>query len=154
MKIRLSGTCFERLLYTIVPWTVLMSLLLYFIKTDIKNIVITFLLATAAFWLIDSAAIFFKYKNPKKLIQKDGLYLGKEPLNKDQIIQITPVTDKRPRWSFEFVELKMLNGSIHMIIDKPRSIIQELTDKPSKTILKLTTIYPELKDRISNRKYI
>ncbi|HQX74581.1 MAG TPA: hypothetical protein PK298_16865 [Chitinophagaceae bacterium] len=153
MKIRLSGTYFDRLLFNIAPWILLMSILFYLLKNDIKIILITYLLATIAFWIMDSAIIFFKYKNPKKLVQKNGLFLGKQTLSKDDIIQITPISDRRFRWSFELVEFKMSDSTTHMIIDRPRTIIQEFNDKPSKTILRLITLYPELRDKISERKY-
>lgn len=154
MKIRLSGTYLDRLLFNIVPWILLMSILFYLLKNDIKITLITFLLATIAFWIMDSVIIFFKYKNPKRLVEKNGLFLGKQPLSNDNIIQITPLSDRRIRWSFELVELKMSDSTIHMIIDRPRTIIQEFNDKPSKTILRLITLYPELRDKISERKYI
>ena len=131
-----------------------MSILFYLLKNDIKITLITFLLATIAFLIMDSAIIFFKYKNPKKLVQKNGLFLGKQPLIKDDIIQITPISDRRFRWSFELVELKMSDSTTHMIIDRPRTILQELKDKPSKTILRLITLYPELRVKVSERKYI
>lgn len=154
MKIRLSGTYFDRLLYNVAPWILLMSMLFFLLKNDIKNTLITFLLATIAFWLMDSAIIFFKYRNPKILIQENELFLGKQLLCKKDIVKITPITDKRFRWSFELVEIKMYDNTTHIVIDRPRTIIQEWRNKPSKTIFKLTSIYPELKDKVSDRKFV
>jgi len=154
MSIRLSGNYFERLLINIIPWTFFCSLVFYFVKEGLKLSVITFLISTAAFWLMDTLIIYFKFKNPKTLKYNGSLSWGERVVSKEEIIKITPITDKRYRWSFRMVEFLLSNGDVLKIIDKPQTFIADFSSKPSKTLQKLLKIYPDLKPKIADRKYI
>lgn len=154
MTIRLSGNYIDRLLINVLPWIIGVTIVFYFINKNQKTIIATFLLSTMAFWLMDTLIIFFKYKNPKPLRYNKSLFWGTNVIAINEITKITPIIDKRSRWSFRMVEFSLSNGTTFMVIDKPQTIISDFANKPSKTVQLLVSIYPELKSRISTLKSI
>jgi|GEM_PF-5452879 len=145
----LSGTYLDRLFLNVLPYTGGIFITYYF-SGELRYWPIIMIL-TALLWILDSAVICIKFKNPKKLRYRGNLWIGKQIIQTDDICSITPVTDQRFRWSFEMIEILMKDGTKHMIIDKPRTIIASITDRPSGTMKGLIKLYPELKVKMKVR---
>jgi hypothetical protein len=151
-EMTLSGTYFDRLLMNVLPWTLFAAILLYLSKGDCN--LYALLILAAAFWTIDTLVIYFKFKHPQKLTIDDNLWIGDETISLTDIKTITPVTDKRMKWSFKMIEFSLTDGRSIMVIDKPQTFIEDFLNKPSKTLTKLFAEYPELKTRLRNRRTI
>jgi hypothetical protein len=149
---RLSGTYFDKLILNVLPWTIFAALFIYFLKKDFNVYVL--LILTSALWLIDTLIICIKFKKPKTLKISTALLLGNETLNPKNIVKITPVTDNRMKWSFKMIEFTLIDGRTFMIIDKPKTFIQDVMNKPSKTLKMLFAKYPELKSKLEATKSI
>ena len=149
---KLSGTYLDRLLICIIPWTFTVGGLLWFLDRSDATLY-GFSILTGALWLLDSCIIFFKFRQPKVLRWKNALYYGTRLISPNDIATITPVTDNRPRWSFEMIELKLQNGEILYTIDKPH-LLAFFNDKFKKTIASLVTHCPELESKIAPEKVI
>lgn len=148
----LSGTYFDRLLLNVLPWTIFAAIFIYFYKGDFNMYVL--LILTVALWTMDTLIIYFKFKKPKPLKINDNLWIGDENISPTDIQTITPVTDKRMKWSFKMLEFSLIDGRTFMIIDKPQTFVEDLMNRPSKTLKKLFAEYPELKTKFRNRKTI
>ncbi len=152
---RLSGNYIDRLMVNILPWTLIISIIIHFTKVDdLKRTAFVFLITTAAFWLMDSLIIFFKFGKPKTLKLYTKLLWGDREISPQDIFRITPITDKRYRWSFDMVEFNLTDGTMFYIIDKPKHFIADILGRPSKTIKLLLNEYPQLDDKITGRKFI
>ena len=152
---RLSGNYFDRLIINVLPWTLLVSITIHFIKSgDFKRTAFVFLITTGAFWLMDTLVIFFKYKNPKTLKLNASLYWGNRKISPEEIFSIRPITDKRYRWSFDMIEVQLTDGTTFFLIDKQEHFLADILGKPSKTLKGLTDIYPELDDKIAGQHFM
>lgn len=154
---RLSGTYFDRLLFNVLPWTIFGGIVIYSTKRDNNIFVLIYAMAitTAALWTIDTIIIYTKFKKPKSLrIDNGELLLGDEEINSKDIEEITSLTDNRLKWSFKMLQLRLKDGRIFMVIDKPQTFIADLWNKNSKTLTKIVDEYPELKTKIRAQKNI
>lgn len=154
---RLSGNYFDRLLLNILPYVIVGIIVIYFTKenTDPSALLFVLLILTVFFWTIDTLIIYIKFKKPKSLrINNAVLLLGNDVINPEDIVKITPVKDKRMRWTFKMIEFTLNDGRVFMIIDKPQTLIEDLKNKPSKTLEKLFEKYPELKTKLTTIKTI
>lgn len=152
---RLSGNYFDRLLINVLPCTLLVSIIIHFTKSDdLKQTAFVFLISTAAFWVMDTAVIFFKYKNPKTLKFNSSLSWGEREISPKEIFSIRPITDKRYRWSFDMIEVQLTDGTVFFLIDKQQHFLADIFGKPSKTLKRLTEEYPELDEKIAGQHFI
>lgn len=147
----INGTYFDRLLVNVLPWTLLGYFIIYLATGHFT--IIPFLLFTIALWILDTLIIFFKFR-PKSLKIKKGLFLGKKQIDIKTIVSITPILDKRYRWSFRMLQFMLGSGEEIMVIDKPQFIISDMLNKPSGTLKKLFTVHPELKSKLQSLKSI
>lgn len=154
---RLSGNYFDRLLFNVLPWTIFGVLIVYLTKNNSETSILIYLLIilTIALWAIDSLIIYTKFKHPKLLrIDNGSLVLNNERINSTDIDKLTPVTDNRMKWSFKMIELKLKDGRVFILIDKPQTFVADLMNKKSKTITKLIEQYPDLSTKLATRKII
>ena len=103
---------------------------------------------------MDTLIIFFKYKNPKTLRFNTTLSWGNREISPKEIFRIRPITDKRYRWSFDMIEVSLIDGTTFFLIDKPDHFFADLFGKPSKTLKRLTEEYPELDVKITGQHFI
>ncbi len=148
----LSGTYLDRLLLNVLPWTIFAAIFSYFSGGDFNVYVLIIL--TTILWAIDTLIIYFKFKKPKPLRVNDSLWIGDENISPTDIDTITPVTDQRMKWSLKMIEFSLTDGRKLMVIDKPQTFVENLMNKPSKTLKKLFAEYPELKTKFRNRRRI
>lgn len=153
---RLSGNYFDRLLVNVLPWTLIISIIIHFTKNDndFKRTAIVFSISTAAFWLMDTFIIFFKFRKPKTLKFQSTLLWGDREISPKDIFRIRPITDKRYRWSFDMIEVSLNDGTTFFLIDKPNHFIADILGKPSKTIKLIIEEYPELDEKVTGRHFI
>ena len=152
---RISGNYLDRLLINILPLVALVSTILHFARTnDLKQTIIIFFISSAAFWIMDAVVIFFKFKKPKVLKFDTTLSWGGRRILSNEIFRIRPITDKRYRWSFDMIEVSLTDGTTFFLIDKPNHFIADMLGKPSKTIERLTELYPELDEKVTGRHFI
>jgi hypothetical protein len=149
---RLSGTYFDRLVINVLPWTIFAAIVISFPGRNFN--IYVFLILTATLWIMDTLIIYIKFRKPTSLRAENALQLGSQVINPNDIFIITPVTDNRMKWSFKMIEFTFKNGSTIMVIDKPQTFIEDLMQKPSKTLKKLFEAYPELKTKLRTRKFI
>lgn len=100
---------------------------------------------------MDTLIIFFKYKNPKTLKFNTSLSWGDREISPKEIFRVRPITDKRYRWSFDMIEVSLIDGTTFFLIDKPNHFLADILGKPSKTLKRLTEEYPELDEKITGR---
>lgn len=148
----ISGTYLERLVLVILPITIPITLLLYFSTGEFINLLIGIILAFLI-WLLDTIIIYKKYK-PKKVKFEKILLISDEKINLENIKSITPISDERMRWNFKLVVITLSDNRIFHFIEKPQFFINDIMDKPSKSIQIIIDYVPELKDRIHERKYV
>jgi hypothetical protein len=153
-NMRLSGNYLERLFVNVIPWTLFASLVILMVRERIEKTVVTFLISTCAFWLLDTLVIFFKFKNPRSLKSSNTLTWGGELISPHDIIEITPILDKRFKWSFRMVQFLLKDGRQFMVIDKPQTVIEDFMNKPSKTKKRLIEQHPELMSKVGTLKAI
>lgn len=111
--------------------------------------VLTFISLTLILWLIDSLIIFFKYDKPKTLrIIDECLFLGDRSLDINEIDSILIFEDRRSKWSFDLIEIRLVNDDKFFIINKPVSIIDKISEMQSDTIGILRDNFPVLSDKI------
>lgn len=103
---------------------------------------------------MDTAVIFFKYKNPKTLKFNSSLSWGEREISPKEIFSIRPITDKRYRWSFDMIEVQLTDGTVFFLIDKQQHFLADIFGKPSKTLKRLTEEYPELDEKIAGQHFI
>jgi hypothetical protein len=153
---RLSGNYLDRLLISVLPWTFIISIIIHLTKgdNDLKRTAFVFSITTAAFWLMDTLIIFFKFRKPKTLKLQSTLIWGDREISPKDIFSIRPITDKRYRWSFDMIEVQLTDGTTFFLIDKPNHFIADIMDKPSKTLKGLTEEYPELDEKIHGRHFM
>jgi hypothetical protein len=148
----ISGTYLERLVLVILPITIPITLLLYFSTGEFNNLLIGIILAFLI-WLLDTIIIYKKYK-PKKVKFEKVLLINDEKINLENIKSITPISDERMRWSFKLVVITLSDNRIFHFIEKPQFFINDIMDKPSKSIQIIIDYVPEIKDRIHERKHV
>ncbi|MBI3235326.1 MAG: hypothetical protein HYZ42_15040 [Bacteroidetes bacterium] len=147
---RLSGNYFDRLLFNVLPWTFIISLLIHFTKSgDLKRTIIVFIISTTAFWIMDTLIIFFKFKRPKTLRLDTKLIWGDTEILPKEILRIRPIRDNRYRWSFKMIEVSLNDGTNFYLIDKPNHFVADILGRPSMTIKRLIEEYPELDKKIA-----
>ena len=153
---RLSGSYLDRLLYNILPVTIFAGLIFYFTKpnTQFFFAIEALIGISITYWILDTIIIYTKFKKPKQLKINEGcLFINQEKINPTDIDKVTPLNDRRARWLFEMIELKLKDGRTFMFIDKPQTIIS-IFNRESQTITRLIKEYPELKTKIKSEKYI
>ena len=147
---RLNGTYFDRLLISVLPYTLIISIILHFVKrSTFQGDIIAFAVCTLFLWGIDSIIIYFKRLTTLRI--EDKIYLGTNELSPKDIVEIIPVTDSRRRWEFktiQFIINKDGKEQILNIMEKPMTIIDWFTNKGSKTLTPLFDSYPELKRKL------
>jgi hypothetical protein len=148
----LSGTYIDRLFLVVLPWSIFAGTIIYISEGEIN--IQALLIFTVALWITDTLIIYFKFKQPKTLRVNDSLWIGDEAISPIDIQTITPVSDKRMRWSFKMIEFLLKDGRKFMVIDKPQTLVEGLMNKPSKTLKKLFAEYPDLKTKFRNRRTI
>jgi hypothetical protein len=147
----ISGNYFERLLIKILPYTAIACAFLYPIDNDIKWVTV-FAILTAILWLTEILTIRFIYK-ARILHTGKTFRCGRRRFSIHEIDRIIPVTAQRRRWTLDMVELHLTDGTILIIIDKPRGFVKELLEKPSGTIRRLIKKYPELEGKDERRRW-
>ena len=147
---RLSGTYLDRLLINVLPFTFIGSLIIHFAKkSSLEITLLLFGFTTLLFWALDSLFIFFK--RLKTLRMDNGIYLDEVQVSPKDIIQIIPVSDSRRRWEFKTIKfIVKKEGSFETIsvMEKPRSIIEDIMGKKSKTLGPLFEEFPELRKKL------
>lgn len=124
---RISGNYLDRLLINVLPVVALVSIISHFARTnDLKQTIIVFFMTSAAFWIMDTLVIFFKFKKPKVLKFDGTLSWGSREILPNEIFRIRPITDKRYRWSFDMIEVSLIDGTTFFLIDKPNHIIADI----------------------------
>jgi hypothetical protein len=151
---RISGNYFERLLFIVVPWTFLGAAIIYFAATDKKSVASVFVILTAAIWFLDTTIIFVKFKNPRSMRIKNNFMWGQRKIFPNEILTITPVVDKRLRWTFKLIEFHLKDGRTFFIIEKPQFFTADLFGHQSKTITLLLKEFPEFSSKLESAKYI
>lgn len=150
---RINGTYLDRLLWNVLPWTMLVGLFIYLTKGSIEFVVLVGL--TVLLWLMDTLIIYFKFRpSTLKYTATDDLFINKNKINITDITTITPIYDQRMKWSFKMIKLSLADGQTIMIIDKPQIFYKEILNKPSKTLKILFEKYPDLKSKLTSEKYI
>ena len=99
--------------------------------------------------MLYSLIIFFKYDKPKTLrIIDECLFLGDRSLDINEIDSILIFEDRRSKWSFDLIEIRLVNDDKFFIINKPVSIIDKISEMQSDTISILRDNFPVLSDKI------
>ncbi len=146
----ISGRYWDRLVLYIMPRIALVTIIVTVLKSGRFFVaVLTFISLTLILWLIDSLIIFFKYDKPKTLrIIDECLFLGDRLLDINEIDSILIFEDRRSKWSFDLIEIRLVNDDKFFIINKPVSILDKINDMQSDTISILRDNFPVLSDKI------
>jgi hypothetical protein len=149
---RISGNYVDRLLSSVLPWTLLGTGIVFITRAGRGRLIVlllTFIILTIVLWIIDSLIIAVKYKNPKTLHIDNGLYLGKSEIAVDDISQIAVFEDKRSKWSFQLIQIKMKDDRLFFVINKPNNFIDQLRNiPPLATVQVLCEAFPALADKV------
>ncbi len=160
---RLSGTYTARLFFSILPLTVTATLIFYVFRNEIfgdfagsfmgRFIFSGGLLATALLWLADMCYIRFRFGRLHTLKTDRSLVWNKEPIEPADIIRISPLKNQRTGRIFQVIEFELKDGRIFKVMDKPKTVVEDLLEKPSKTLKMLFRIYPTLASKLTEKRF-
>lgn len=104
--------------------------------------------------IIDTLVLVLKFKTIQKLKAADALYLGNRMIIPEDLESITPITYNLGKFNFKVLEFCFKDGMKVFCLCKPQSILAEINDKPTRTLILLKKKFPELKEKIKSKKNI